>query len=195
MKNYEKTNAKNYSKILGIDDKLINKFYLVKFNDSKIENEFNELIINKNFYLKFFIHLVFFSMILTRVFSSKVKSILLIQNSNIIFLTIIFILEIFYYFIKQQIFKKIIDMVISSFYVLMTTFNLIFEIILMDKNLSIPELRNIYAMISTSIIEIFLSVEYNFFLCFSFFILNISVFIFFKFEETNIKKKVKFYCF
>ena len=59
MKNQISTKENIYSNLLGIDDKILFTFYSIKFNDNKIEAEFQKFILTLNFYIKIFINAIY----------------------------------------------------------------------------------------------------------------------------------------
>ena len=170
----KKTNETNYSKILGLDDKLVINFHTLKFNDVKIENEFNYMLFKKNLFLKIFIHLIYISLIILRIITSKVKDNTYVRYTNIVILIFQVVLEFFYYYLKNIVLKKIIDMVISFFYCLLYALNNIFVNFLIISEYGL-QMRCIYDLIVCSITEILCSLQYNFFLSILLFMINISI--------------------
>ena len=156
------------------DEKLIINFFCLKFKDPNIESDFNQLVMRRNYYLKVFVHSVYILLIILRLSLSVLREDPIIKYTNLLLFIILIILEILYYLVKKFKDKKIIEIIISFFFIFSNIFNVIVVSFFLKVYFPVLEMRALYNMIIPSFTEILLMTEYNFFQCISFFLLNIS---------------------
>ena len=175
MKNLSSKKDNIYSKILGMNNKTNVSLFSLKFNDPKIEIEFRKLILKQNLIYKIIIHILYLGLILLRLFSAKINEYPAVRNSNIVFLLIWIILQILFYSNKIVNVKIYLDILISFCFVSMQMVNAILSNFFLSTDFGIFQLRTVYIMIIFSMIEILLSIDYSFFLCLSYFLINSAV--------------------
>ena len=173
MKNLKQTKENKYSELLGLDEKFNKKFYSLKFNDPIIENEFILLIRNNYFYLKNFIHFFYLYLMILRISMSKVNNLNYLQITFLCGVILYFLLNIIYLVIQEIKLKKILDTMVSSMIIFLNTFNLIVLNFFVRGNAYVIQMRSIYILIICSFLDILLSIDYNFFLFITFFMINL----------------------
>ena len=161
-----------YSKILGIDEKIRKSFYSTKFNDNKLESDFNKFIVDINFIFKIYIQLVYFVLMFIRIFTAKINQVIVYKISNIILLGIWLIFQIAYYSIKNLIFKKYIEICISFLFIFIQMFNTILTNFLIKEVDNAFNYRAIYVMILYTMTDILYLTEFNFILTSILFLMN-----------------------
>ena len=176
MTKYNISNEIMISKILGIDDKMIKKFFSFKFIDPKIEQEFNKILFKKYLFFKISINLLYILMIIFNFFTSKIAGIPLFIYSNICLFILWLGLQILYYILRNSRWNKLIDIILSFTIVMIQSFNcLCYSIFLKTEFYEVYNLRRVYIMIIISNTEILYLLDYNLIVNSSFLLINLIV--------------------
>ena len=150
------------SKILNINDKIENNFFSRKFNDSKIENDYQDFNITKNRNVKIFTHLIYSINFIYKIFSGKLNTLTSIFILHIISSIIIVLLIILYYILKNNRHKIICQKINSILIIFFQGGNTLSLVFLLDSTYDLNILRALFNMHFYTILEILLCFDSNF---------------------------------